>query len=75
MPIAIVAWLHATAYSIIDGRTRQVGQGTVEYVGVVVMVTLLIAAVALASKGWAPGVGDAMKKALTAAIKKATSGL
>ena len=40
MPIAIVAWLHATAYSIIDGRTRQVGQGTVEYVGVVVMVTL-----------------------------------
>ena len=75
MPIAIVAWLHATAISLVDSRTRQLGQGTVEYVGVVVMVTLLIAAVAVASKGWAPGVGDAMKKALTAAIKKATSGL
>ena len=40
----------------------------------VVMVTLLVAAVAVAAKGWAPDVGGALKKALTNAIKKLTDG-
>jgi hypothetical protein len=47
----------------------------VEYVGVVVMVTLLIAAVGVATKGWAPTIGDGLKKAIGDAIKKASSGL
>ena len=46
-----------------------------EYVGVVVMVTLLIAAVAVAAKGWAPSVGDGLKKAIGDAIKKVSAGL
>ena len=50
------------------------GQGTVEYVGMVVMVTLLVAAVAVAAKGWAPDIGNALKKALTGAVKHLTDG-
>ena len=41
----------------------------------VVMVTLLIAAVAVAAKGWAPAVGDGLKKAIGEAIKKASGGI
>jgi hypothetical protein len=44
-------------------------------VGVVVMVTLLIGAVAVAAKGWAPSVGDGLKKAIQEAIKSASGGL
>jgi hypothetical protein len=40
----------------------------------VVMVTLLVAAVAVAAKGWAPDIGSALKKALTSAVKKLTDG-
>ena len=50
------------------------GQGTVEYVGMVVMVTLLVAAVAVAAKGWAPDIGNALKKALSGAITRLTDG-
>lgn len=76
MGYVIAAWLQAAALSALEhaGRDRR-GQGTVEYVGVVVMVTLLIAAVAVAAKGWAPTVGDGLKKAIGDAIKKASGGL
>lgn len=76
MGYAMAAWLHAAAVAAME-RTRegQRGQGTVEYVGVVVMVTLLIGAVAVAAKGWAPAVGDGLKKAIADAIKKASGGL
>ncbi|MGA0068431.1 MAG: hypothetical protein ACO3PB_03080 [Miltoncostaeaceae bacterium] len=62
---ALHAWWRAR-----DAR----GQGTVEYVGMVVMVTLLVAAVAVAAKGWAPDIGNALKKALTGAVKHLTDG-
>jgi hypothetical protein len=76
MGYAMLAWLHAAAISAAErARTDRRGQGTVEYVGVVVMVTLLIAAVAVAAKGWAPSVGDGLKKAIGEAIKKASGGL
>jgi hypothetical protein len=73
---AMWAWLHAAALTALErARSDRRGQGTVEYVGVVVMVTLLIAAVAVAAKGWAPAVGDGLKKAIGEAIKKASGGL
>ena len=51
---AMWAWLHAAALTAPKrARRDRRGQGTVEYV-VVVMVTLLIAAVAVAAKGWGP---------------------
>ena len=65
--LRIVAWIHTAGCETHD---RQRGQGTVEYIGMVVMVTLLVAAVAAAAKGWAPDIGGALKKALTGAIKK-----
>lgn len=72
----IAAWVHAAALTAADrARGDRRGQGTVEYVGAVVMVTLLIAAVAVAAKGWAPAVGDGLKKAIGDAIKKASGGL
>jgi len=48
------------------------GQGTVEYVGTVVMVTLLIAGVGVAAKGWAPDIGAELRRALLRAIKRLT---
>ena len=76
MSYMIAAWLQAAAVTALErARQDRSGQGTVEYVGVVVMVTLLIAAVAVAAKGWAPAVGDSLKKAIAEAIKKASGGL
>ena len=76
MGYRMAAWLHAAGLTAIDrARDDSRGQGTVEYVGVVVMVTLLIGAVAVAAKGWAPAVGDGLKKAIGDAIKKASGGL
>lgn len=76
MGYAMAAWLHAFGLELLRrcAEDRR-GQGTVEYVGVVVMVTLLIAAVAAAAKGWAPAVGDGLKKAIQDAIKTVTGGL
>ncbi len=76
MGYALAAWLHAAGLALVErcAQDRR-GQGTVEYVGVVVMVTLLIAAVAAAAKGWAPAVGDGLKKAIQDAIKTVTGGL
>jgi hypothetical protein len=76
MGYVIAAWLQSAAVAATErARQDRRGQGTVEYVGVVVMVTLLIAAVAVAAKGWAPSVGDGLKKAIGDAIKKASGGL
>ena len=73
---AMAAWLHAAGiHALHEARRDRRGQGTVEYVGVVVMVTLLIGAVAVAAKGWAPAVGDGLKKAIEKAIKSASGGL
>jgi hypothetical protein len=70
MGYALTAWLHAAALSVWNRRADRSGQGTVEYVGVVVMVTLLIAAVGLGAKGWAPDIGSSLKQAIKGAIKQ-----
>ncbi|MEQ8834997.1 MAG: hypothetical protein RIB67_11225 [Miltoncostaeaceae bacterium] len=76
MGYAVMAWLHVSGIALMERlREDRRGQGTVEYVGVVVMVTLLIGAVAAAAKGWAPAVGDGLKKAIQDAIKAVTGGL
>jgi Flp pilus assembly pilin Flp len=72
----MAARAHASMLGVLERLARdRRGQGTVEYVGVVVMVTLLIGAVAVAAKGWAPAVGDGLKKAIQDAIKSASGGL
>lgn len=76
MTYAIAARLHAAALTMMErARSDRRGQGTVEYVGVVVMVTLLIAALAGAATTWAPAIGTDLKGAIGKAIEKASGGL
>lgn len=71
---AAIAAIHLRVLALANGE-RQRGQGTVEYIGMVVMVTLLVAAVAAAAKGWGPDIGGSLKKLLSGAIKKVSGGL
>lgn len=48
----------------------QRGQGTVEYVGIVVMVALLVSAVGVVASKWGGDIGDKLKDGLVKAIKK-----
>ena len=78
MAQGIAAWMQAFALDRLNRleRLSERGQGTVEYVGVVVMVTLLIGALATAAKtGWSGDIGDALKGTLEKAVKKASGGL
>jgi hypothetical protein len=69
----LAGWLHAAAYSAWERARDQRGQGTVEYVGMTVMVALLVGAVAVASTKWGGSIGDALKGALTKAITTLTA--
>jgi hypothetical protein len=53
-----------------DRIGEQRGQGTVEYVGIVVMVALLVSAVGVVASKWGGDVGDKLKDGLIKAIKK-----
>jgi hypothetical protein len=77
MGYVMAAWLHAEGASALEWARAHEGrgQGTVEYVGVVVMVTLLIGAVAVAANGWAPSIGGDLRKVIGDAIDKASGGL
>ena len=74
MTAQLTARIHAEVLSAWWRLRDQRGQGTVEYVGMVVMVTLLVAAVAVAAKGWAPDIGNALKKTLSGAISHLAGG-
>ena len=66
------AWLHSAGYTTWNRLRDQRGQGTVEYVGMTVVVTLLVAAIATAAgQGWAGDIGGALKGAISKAIKAA----
>lgn len=68
----VSARLDAAAHRVCQRLVRRDGQGTVEYVGMVVMVTILVAAIAVAAKGWAPEIGGGLRRALSTAIRKLT---
>lgn len=53
----ISVWLMDLQRRAADNR----GQGTVEYVGVVVTMALLLGAVAVAAKGWGGDIGGSLK--------------
>lgn len=48
----------------------QRGQGTVEYIGIVVMVALLVSAVGVVASKWGGDIGDRLKDGLIKAIRK-----
>lgn len=70
MDARISAWFQAWALTLWDSPRDQRGQGTVEYVGTVVMVALLVAAIAGAAGTWGGDLGDDMKKVLEKALRK-----
>ncbi|MFN8108653.1 MAG: hypothetical protein U0Y82_02235 [Thermoleophilia bacterium] len=63
-----------TVWALDLGRRMrdQRGQGTVEYVGVVVTMALLLGAVAVAAKGWGGDVGNSLKDVVKHALTFAT---
>jgi hypothetical protein len=61
--------------AIATARGRQRGQGTVEYVGLVLLMAVLIAGVVKASNGFSDtGIAEAVVKRLKAAIDGVGSG-
>lgn len=72
MTYRLAGWLHAAAYSAWERAREQRGQGTVEYVGMTVMVALLVGGVAVAAKQWDVPIGNALKGAVTKAIAAIT---
>ncbi|HJZ62507.1 MAG TPA: hypothetical protein VKD47_10165 [Miltoncostaeaceae bacterium] len=74
MGCQLAGWIACRGARIGARLADRRGQGTVEYIGMVVMVTILVAAVAVAAKGWAPDVGGALKKGLVSAITKLITG-
>jgi hypothetical protein len=71
----IAAHLHALAVDRLGRLEDRRGQGTVEYVGVVVTMALLLGAVATASKGWGNDIGGALKDVLKDAVTLAAGRL
>jgi hypothetical protein len=70
MGYRLMGWTTARAMRLWDRIGEQRGQGTVEYVGIVVMVALLVSAVGVVASKWGGDVGDKLKDGLIKAIKK-----
>lgn len=70
MGYRMMGWTAAHAMRLWDRMTEQRGQGTVEYVGIVVMVALLVSAVGVVASKWGGDIGDKLKEGLVKAIKK-----
>lgn len=75
MGYKVMAWTTVRAMRAWDRVTEQRGQGTVEYVGIVVMVALLVSGVGVVAGKWGDDIGDKLKAGLMAAIKKLVSQL
>lgn len=70
MGYRIMGWTAARGMRLWDRLADQRGQGTVEYVGIVVMVALLVSAVGVVASKWGGDIGDTLKEGLVKAIKK-----
>ena len=70
MGYRLMGWTTARAMRAWDRMTEERGQGTVEYVGIVVMVALLVGWVGVVASKWGGDVGDKLKDGLVKAIKK-----
>jgi hypothetical protein len=70
MGYRMMGWSTARGMRLWDRLTDRRGQGTVEYVGIVVMVALLVGGVGLVASKWGGDVGDKLKDGLVKAIKK-----
>lgn len=68
----IHVWWSRRAQALQD---HQAGQGTVEYVGIVVTMALLLGGIAVASKGWGNDIASSLRGILKSAINHAGKGV
>jgi hypothetical protein len=66
-----MGYLHARAHSVLAGIRGQAGQGTVEYVALILLVALVMAGVIAAMKGFKTDEGKELGDAILAKIKDA----
>jgi hypothetical protein len=71
MPYRIMGWAHVRA---LRALRREDGQGTVEYVGIMLLLATVLAAVVGAAKGNAFELHETIMKEIKEAIDKVTSG-
>jgi hypothetical protein len=66
-----IAWAHVTALRARDRLSSSGGQGTVEYVALILLVALVMAGVVAALKGFRTGQGKDLGDAIIGKIKDA----
>ncbi len=66
------AWWNTRRDALEQGQN---GQGTVEYVGIVVTMALLLGGIAVASKGWGNDIATSLRGILKGAITHAGKGI
>jgi hypothetical protein len=74
MAARLTAWAYDRGARLRDGRGQR-GQGTVEYVGVVVTMALLLGAVAVAARGWGNDIGNSLKEVVKDSVGVASKRL
>ena len=62
---------HAAVYRAVTGLRREAGQGTVEYVALILLVALVMAGVVAAMKGFRSDDGKELGDAIIGKIKEA----
>jgi hypothetical protein len=67
----VMGYLHARAHTALDGLRREAGQGTVEYVALILLVALVMAGVIAAMKGFKTDEGKELGEVILAKIKDA----
>ena len=66
-----MGWVHASAYSAARRLREQAGQGTVEYVALILLVALVMAGVVAAMKGFKTDEGKELGDVIIGKIKEA----
>ena len=76
---ALFGWIHAAAgrraRAIVAALERQSGQGTVEYVGLILLVSLLMVGMVAAMKGFNGNQGTELAEVIVSKIKQAVNAI
>ena len=75
---ALVSYLHVRAVAVrrlLDRMLGQEGQGTVEYVGLILLVSMLMVALVAAMKGFHTSAGQDLAELIVTKIKAAVNAL
>jgi Flp pilus assembly pilin Flp len=67
----LMGLVHATSYRALGGLRRETGQGTVEYVALILLVALVMAGVVAAMSGFRSDDGKELGDAILGKIKEA----